>query len=401
MEFRELIELNEGPTLDFKKEEYKKESKQDLIKDIMAMANSLNNNVKRIIIGVKKTPINTEVLGLECVEDVASYENIIQENVEPNINFNYEAYNYSDDITLGVFEIYDNNDRPYMMKKDCGGLKKGDIWIRKGTRNSRATRADLDKMIKLREGFVSSEEVSIGFGKNLDNEITLKRSTLKKEDFPSEKEKERLTELLKKLNERYYDESGNPLDLVKGKTKNELFANTLFSGFDDSKRAIRADMNGLTVTYLNKDELLEEIDNVSSNYSDWDNYYIFEEHSERINFYIRNEGRGFLENVKIQIIFDTDGIMIADEIYDKPAGIFDKYRPTINNYPYVYYEANSIIVEEEYNYIRHKDVSELLEEDLRVVIPPNYEKETVEIRYIINAKNIPEPIKGNLRIVIQ
>lgn len=401
MEFRELIELNEGPTLDFKKEEYKKESKQDLIKDIMAMANSLNNNVKRIIIGVKKTPINTEVLGLECVEDVASYENIIQENVEPNINFNYEAYNYSDDITLGVFEIYDNNDRPYMMKKDCGGLKKGDIWIRKGTRNSRATRADLDKMIKLREGFVSSEEVSIGFGKNFDNEITLKRSTLKKEDFPSEKEKERLTELLKKLNERYYDESGNPLDLVKGKTKNELFANTLFSGFDDSKRAIRADMNGLTVTYLNKDELLEEIDNVSSNYSDWDNYYIFEEHSERINFYIRNEGRGFLENVKIQIIFDTDGIMIADEIYDKPAGIFDKYRPTINNYPYVYYEANSIIVEEEYNYIRHKDVSELLEEDLRVVIPPNYEKETVEIRYIINAKNIPEPIKGNLRIVIQ
>lgn len=401
MELRELIELNEGPTLDFKKEEYKKESKQDLIKDIMAMANSLNNNVKRIIIGVKKTPINTEVLGLECVEDVASYENIIQENVEPNINFNYEAYNYSDDITLGVFEIYDNNDRPYMMKKDCGGLKKGDIWIRKGTRNSRATRADLDKMIKLREGFVSSEEVSIGFGKNLDNEITLKRSTLKKEDFPSEKEKERLTELLKKLNERYYDESGNPLDLVKGKTKNELFANTLFSGFDDSKRAIRADMNGLTVTYLNKDELLEEIDNVSSNYSDWDNYYIFEEHSERINFYIRNEGRGFLENVKIQIIFDTDGIMIADEIYDKPAGIFDTYRPTINNYPYVYYEANSIIVEEEYNYIRHKDVSELLEEDLRVVIPPNYEKETVEIRYIINAKNIPEPIKGNLRIVIQ
>lgn len=401
MDYRELIDLNEGPSLDFKKEEYKKDSKHDLIKDIMSMANSLNDDVKRIIIGVKKTTMNTEVFGIDHVEDVSSYENIIQENVEPNINFNYEAYDYSDDITLGIFEIYNNNDRPYMMKKDCDGLRKGDIWIRKGTRNSRATRADIDKMIKLREGFVSNEEISVGFGKNLNNVITLKRSTIKRADLPSEKERQRLEELLQKLNERYYDKFGNPLDLKKGKTRNELFANTLFSEFDDSKRAIRADTNGLTVTYLNKDELLKRINNVRSNYADWDNYYIFEENSERINFYIRNDGRGFLEDVKIQIIFDANSIMIADEIFDKPAGVFEIYHPSINYYPYVYNEGDSIIVEEEHNFIRHKDVSELLNEDLRVLIPPSYEGNTVEIKYIINAKNLPEPVSGNLRIIIQ
>lgn len=53
----DIIEYDEESTnLDFKKEEYKKADYTSLIKDVMSMANALNTETKRIIIGAKHKP---------------------------------------------------------------------------------------------------------------------------------------------------------------------------------------------------------------------------------------------------------------------------------------------------------------------------------------------------------
>ncbi len=152
MNLDDIIEYDEENTnLDFKKEEYKKENYSSLIKDISSMANAINSEIKRIIIGTKYRPgENKEFVGIKILIDQTTLENIIQENIEPTINFKYYPYNFRD-VILGIIEIYDNYDKPYMMKKDYSTLKKGDMWIRKGSRQSRVTREDLNKMLEVRK----------------------------------------------------------------------------------------------------------------------------------------------------------------------------------------------------------------------------------------------------------
>ena len=187
MNLDDIIEYDEESTnLDFKKEEYHKNDYASLIKDISSMANAVNNEIKRIVIGVKHRPgEDKEFIGVENLTDQATLENVIQENIEPNINFKYYPYKFKN-ITLGIIEIYDNFDKPYMMRKDYSTLKKGDMWIRKGSRQSRVTREDLDKMFDFRKKVAFDNKVTIGFGKELKKEIYISKSDISRETFPSE-----------------------------------------------------------------------------------------------------------------------------------------------------------------------------------------------------------------------
>jgi hypothetical protein len=54
---------------------------------------------------------------------------------------------------FGIIEIFDNNDRPYLLKKDLGNLDSGSCYIRNGSRNVRANRRDFDAFYKDKEHF--------------------------------------------------------------------------------------------------------------------------------------------------------------------------------------------------------------------------------------------------------
>ena len=88
MNLDDIIEFDEeGTNLDFKKEEYSKSDYVSLLKDVLSMANATNPETKRIVIGVKHRPgENKEFIGIEKLSDQVILENIIQENIEPNIN---------------------------------------------------------------------------------------------------------------------------------------------------------------------------------------------------------------------------------------------------------------------------------------------------------------------------
>lgn len=103
MELDDIIEYDEENTnLDFKLEEYRKETYSSLLKDICAMSNVLNTEKKRIILGVDHEPGKEKIIhGLHTIDDQVTFENIVQENIEPTINFRYYSYNYKGKI-LGV-----------------------------------------------------------------------------------------------------------------------------------------------------------------------------------------------------------------------------------------------------------------------------------------------------------
>lgn len=129
---------NENTNLDFKAIQYKKEKYDSFLKDIIAMANAKSSEDRFIIVGVNlKANGDRDIIGIgEDFVDEAIYQQIITENIEPELDFNYYPYEI-DGIKLGVFRIYNCFNPPYMLKKDFGKLNKGDSFIRKGSHQTR------------------------------------------------------------------------------------------------------------------------------------------------------------------------------------------------------------------------------------------------------------------------
>lgn len=145
----DLIEFeSESSNLDFKLTQYRKESYVSLLKDAISMANGYNKDIKYIIIGLKPRNQDRNIQGLlEDLVDSATYQQLIYENVEPEINLEYTSHQFNGK-TMGVFKISDCDNPPYLMKKDYNNanqsLKKGDGFIRKGTTQMKLCRGDYD-----------------------------------------------------------------------------------------------------------------------------------------------------------------------------------------------------------------------------------------------------------------
>lgn len=144
----ELIEYGyECEYLDFKEKQYSKDKTTDLIADIMAMANSRYDGDKYIIVGVKDRPEGKEIKAINPEEfiDSSNYKQIILNNIEPEIQFDYFKYDYKGSV-LAIFKIYNTDNKPYMLKKKYDRLNEGLCLIRKGSMNALAKRSDFDYM---------------------------------------------------------------------------------------------------------------------------------------------------------------------------------------------------------------------------------------------------------------
>lgn len=293
-----------------------------------------------------------------------------------------------------------------MMRKDYATLKKGDMWIRKGSRQSRVTREDINKMFDLRKKVAFDNKVTIGFGKELGREVSIVKANIPRETFPSEVRKRELEGLIKRIDERYSlnDEENGKEPSVLEKL---AFAGLNLSGeFRDSDKSIRTGYNSLTnfPIYQSKEEILNTIEKIGDIYSEDDAYYLYEKNSTKFNCLIYNDGTEFLEDVKIELFFDSNIFVISDKIYEEPHVnyfIGGAVKVADNNYPIVYTDDNYIVAENYHDQVRHKTLTNVFDEELRILIKPSVEVADTEVKYKIGAKNLPQHIEGTLKIIIK
>lgn len=147
---------NESEYLDFKSIQYNKEKFDNMIIDVMSMANSKYSGDKYIILGVKDMQNGSkDILGISEKEfyDSSIIQNIILNNIEPEIDLDYFPIKYND-LLIGVIEIKSINiNKPYMLKKDFKNLKEGLCKVRQGSFNRMAKRDDFDRFYKGKETF--------------------------------------------------------------------------------------------------------------------------------------------------------------------------------------------------------------------------------------------------------
>lgn len=344
---------HENTSLDFKSIQYEREHYEAMIKDVMSMANADVDEDRYIITGIKDKPSGERnTLGIEGkFEDSATYQQLIFQNIEPQINIDYFSYTYDSKI-LGIIRIYNCNNQPYMMRKDYKKLQRGEAFIRIGSHQTRMVLSDYERIYdkrKSEDNFIN--KVKLGFNdQDFAKEVEL--NLIKKSQLPSKRAKE---------------------EILKVKILDH------------------------PIIYPVKSYEQSSIEKLEKSL-----YEIFEQGSHKLNIYILNQGNRYIEDSSIEVkIEKIDGLLIASRIYEKsPAIIFPDKLPLVKKYPNVKQEGSVYIISQQMGDIKHNITTKAFPNSLRIVLTEKAKNQTIKLTCKIFGKNLTEPLEEELRIKV-
>ena len=151
-----LIYEEESATLDFKREQYlfnrtDDYKKSELLKDILAFANAWRRTDAYILIGIEEIKgKKNNIIGISKHLDDAKLQQFVNSETQRPVYFSYQAMTYNSK-QIGVIHI-PCQERPIYLKKDYGKLKKGVVYIRRGSSTSEAEPDEIAKMQRHDEG---------------------------------------------------------------------------------------------------------------------------------------------------------------------------------------------------------------------------------------------------------
>ncbi len=146
----ELIYEEESATLDFKSKQYlfdgaNDHQKSELLKDVLAFANAWRRIDAYILIGIEEVKGGQgNVIGVSGHIDDAKLQQFVNSKTQRPIHFSYQAMTYSEK-QIGVIHI-PCQERPIYLKTVYGKLKKGIVYIRRGSSTSEAEPDEIAKM---------------------------------------------------------------------------------------------------------------------------------------------------------------------------------------------------------------------------------------------------------------
>lgn len=173
MEIESLLFEEESTYLDFKKESYKfvdgnKYQKSEILKDILAFANSWRKTNAYILLGVaevkggRSTPV-----GIAEELDDAQLQEFVNKKTQKPITFTYCTYQI-DGKKIAVIEI-PVQQRPIFLINDFEKLRRNIVYIRRGSSTTEATPDEIVHMVKIElEEKLKIPELNFGFA-DIDN----------------------------------------------------------------------------------------------------------------------------------------------------------------------------------------------------------------------------------------
>lgn len=166
----EFLNRNEGETLDFKSEQYRfigedsKHVKSELLKDILAMANSWGESDRYLLVGVRENrPPPHQIVGIESSEhiDDASIQQFVNEKINKPIRFSYEAVSHGDKSIGKIWIEKQLSERPFYPLRDYGHLKQHDVHIRRSSGTDIAKPEEIARMGRLSTNSIGPEAMTI------------------------------------------------------------------------------------------------------------------------------------------------------------------------------------------------------------------------------------------------
>lgn len=148
----ELRSRGEGPDLDYKAERYAfakatAEQKSELLKDILALANTHHSGNAYLLMGFRENPpYPAEVIDLppDGAIDDSRLQQFVNEKLETKLVFKYEEQLF-DGKRIAVITV-PKQPRPFYLTKKYGNLDANTVYVRRGSSTGIATPREIYRM---------------------------------------------------------------------------------------------------------------------------------------------------------------------------------------------------------------------------------------------------------------
>ena len=365
----------------FRRGAYTKQSQEELLRDVVSLANAKGEGQRVIILGVEAGVHGATVFNIprEAVDSTHRYHGVVRAFIEPPLNIYAQSLTV-DGKQLVALILEDCQDKPYMMRADYSArLHRGDAWIRVNTENQRMGRRQLEAVFAHRFAeTLYMGKVEIGFdGNMLSQEMTIK--TADAELLPSKDAKQKLTTLIEAKEQ-------------KGTVADE---NTFIT------RLTHARLFGADQPYQSHSvsELRKELDNLVERYGGRDDYFRFEQHGGKVNLVLVNQSDQELKGASIALMVPRSSkFLLARRVPVNPANELKarKVYDDESSYPTVSELDKAYQVTESLGNLLPGQTSLAFKEPLRLFADKSLAGQKVTLFYKLYGRNLRQPISGKL-----
>ncbi|MCO4811372.1 MAG: ATP-binding protein [Gammaproteobacteria bacterium] len=279
----------------FRKSAYGKDGIQSFLRDVLAIANTSVEGDRHIVVGVdfdNRGRKHAQTIDAEDFSGKPSYQALANEFIEPPVRIRYKPVSV-DGKRVGVFEIGDCQDRPYMMRADFSeSLRRGDAYKRVKNAPVKMGRRQLMELFELKfRDSVSAGDIEIGFpGEIIHKELALPTCDLS--SVPSALASMKLEEML---------------DIRKQTRRSG--STTMVA------RLTHARLYGTEDPYVDRspEDIIQELSQIRGKYRNHDSHFLFHEHAEQLQLVVINQGDEPIIDASIEIALPNhNSFFVAD-----------------------------------------------------------------------------------------
>ena len=369
----------------FRKSAYGRHGVRDFLHDIIAIANASINGKRYIITGIEFDDKGHKRLFSVDRDDFIgkpAYQALANEHIEPPLRIAYKPVTV-DGERIGVFEIGDCQDRPYMMRVDFSEtLRRGDAYVRVNKSAVKMGRRQLQALFEKKfKDSVSASNIEIGFpGEIIHKNQSLPTCSLAK--LPSLIASSKLNELIE-AKEQVHESASNTM--VARLTHARLFGS-------DTPYEERS-----------TEEIMKEMKQLKKQYRDHDDYFLFEENRNDLQLVVLNQGDEPIRDASLTIVMPNHNVFhVATQLPKLPKGknFIERLPAEQADYPTVSLRDDAIHVSVKLGDIEPGEPTDVFFTPLRVCVGDELKGRRLGIQYRLFAQNLRSPAHGKLRLIL-
>ena len=367
----------------FRSHAYGNDGIRAFLRDVLALANASVEGSRYIVVGVDFDARGRKQKHAVAEDDFSgkpSYQALANEYIEPPVRLRYKPVSF-DGTRVGVFEIGDCQDRPYMMRVDFDErLRRGDAYKRVNNAAVKMGRRQLMELFerKFRDA-VSAGDIELGFpGEIIHKELTM--ATCDLSQMPSALASQKLEEMLRIRN---MSRSSGSTTMVARLTHARLY------GTEDPYE------------HRSPEEIAAELAEIRNKYRHQDSNFLFHERAQELQLVAYNQGEDALVDASLSLALPNhSSFYVADTL--PPRLINDRFversPDEIARYPAVSLKDNAVQVSCSIGDIPAGEPIEVFRTPLRLCVGAELGGRRFGIRYALHAQNLRAPARGQLKL---
>ena len=374
-----------GTGLQFRRTSYGSNGIRSFLRDVIALANASVDGPRYIVVGTEIDANGDRKIREVSQDDFngkPSYQSIIADFVEPPIRVKYQPVTISGK-RIGIFEIGDCQDRPYMMRVDhSANLRRGDAYTRIQKTPVKMGRRQLQVLFekKFRES-VSADSIEIGFPGEIIHK-QYKVETIDLEKMPSIIAAAKIKQLL------------------------DIRESSKYSGSTTvMTRMVHARLFGSDTPYEERspDELMREIADIATKHKADDQQFLFEENAKQIQVVIYNQGDEAIRDASLSLALPNhNAFYVANRLpkLSRNGKLVERSADEQSEYPSVSLKDDLVKVSNKLGEIPTDTIVPAFRIPLRICAGSDLSGRRVGVQYTLFGQNLRRPVTGRLHLLL-